>query len=230
MRIAKVITFSTATALALAIATAPALARLSEAQRLQRAAQTLRDLSEAPDKGIPDDLMQKAECIGVFPGVAKGAFVLGGEGGRGVFTCRQSDSTMGAPAFFTLGGGSVGWQAGGQSTDLVFLVMNPQGTSHLLKSRVTIGANASAAAGPVGRRAVAATDGQLHAQILSWSRSRGIFVGASLDGTVLKPDKKANARYYGSSTSAQNILFGHAVSAPDNARSFLSTANRLARR
>src|SRR5207249_720774 len=114
----------------------------AEARRLASAENALRDIRLAPDKGIPEDVIQKAECIGVFPGVTKAAFVVGGEYGHGVFTCRQKDGTMSAPAFFTLGGGSVGWQVGGQSADLVLVVMNPEGTNHLLKDHFALGADA----------------------------------------------------------------------------------------
>jgi lipid-binding SYLF domain-containing protein len=167
------------------------------------------------------DLLAKAECVGVFPGVKKGAFIVGGEFGRGVFTCRQTDGTMGAPAFFTIGGPSLGWQWGGQETDLVLLIMNKDGVNHLLQDKFTIGGEASAAVGPVGRTAQAGTDAQLQAQILSWSRSRGAFVGASLEGIVVKPNVEAIEGFYGKPVSAREILVENAVSVPAAARSYV---------
>src|SRR6266704_5527962 len=136
-------------------------------QKIHQAEAVLKMSATAPDKGIPRGLLQRAECIGVFPGVKKGAFVVGGEFGRGVFTCRKADGSMGAPAFFTMGGPSVGWQFGGQSADLVLLIMNETGVRHLLSDKFTIGGQGAAVAGPVGRTAQAATDLQLHAQIIS---------------------------------------------------------------
>jgi len=215
--------------MAILIAIAPAYARSSEAKKLRDAQMVIKQVVSAPDRNIPEDLLDKAECVGVFPGVAKGAFVVGGEYGRGVFTCRHSYGSMGAPAFFTMGGGSVGWQAGGQSSDLVLLVMNRGGVNRLLKDRFTIGGDAAAVAGPVGRRVQAATDAQLHAQILAWSRSRGAFLGASLTGTVIKPDRKANERFYGRRVTARQILVEHDVSVPEAARPFVTTVTRHAR-
>jgi SH3 domain-containing YSC84-like protein 1 len=184
----------------------------------------------APDKRIPEELLERAECIGVFPGVKKAAFVVGGEFGRGVFTCRQKNGKMGAPAFFTMGGPSLGWQFGGQSADLVLLIMNENGVRHLLEDKFTLGGQAAAVAGPVGRTAQAATDLQLHAEILSWSRSRGIFLGASLDGVVIKPNKEGIRNFYGRSMTARDILVDHKAEAPQAARSFVKTANEYSRR
>src|SRR5437867_10723253 len=167
----------------------PAFAHDSKEVNLRRRAdEALRMTVTAPDRGIPKELLEKAECVGVFPGVKKGAFVVGGEYGHGVFTCRQKNGSMGAPALFTIGGGSVGWQFGGESADLVLLVMNQGGLNHMLKDRFTLGGEATAVAGPVGRTVKAATDAELRGGILSWSRSRGVFLGASLVGTVITPD------------------------------------------
>src|SRR5580765_5709882 len=146
-------------------------------EKLQKAEQVLRASLGAPDRGIPREALEKAECVGVFPDVAKGAFIVGGQGGTGVFTCRDASGKMGAPAFFKIGGGSVGWQFGGEQTDLVLLIMNEDGMQHILGDKFTIGAEASATAGPVGRTLKAATDAQLRAQILAWSRSQGAFLG-----------------------------------------------------
>jgi lipid-binding SYLF domain-containing protein len=200
------------------------------AEKLQDAEEVLTAALTAPDKGIPKDLLGKAECVGVFPELKKGAIVIGAEFGRGVFTCRDSAGRMGAPAFFTMGGGSVGWQFGGQETDVVLLIMNKNGVEHLLEDKFAIGGEASAVAGPVGRTAQAATDAQLHAQILSWSRARGAFVGASLEGTVIKPDKDANAAFYGKPVSARDLLVTNTMSVPGAAKSFVDKTNGYAMR
>lgn len=214
-------------------AVSPALAhatRKKEVKQVKAAEEVLRLSVTAPDRRIPQDLLEKAECIGVFPGVKKGAFVVGGEFGHGVFTCREKDGSMGAPAFFTMGGPSIGWQFGGQSADLVLLIMNETGVRHLLSDKFTIGGQGAAVAGPVGRTARAATDLQLHAQILSWSRSRGLFLGASLDGVVIKPNKDATERFYGQPLTARQILVNHQAETPMEAKSFVTKANEYSRR
>ncbi|MGH9868572.1 MAG: lipid-binding SYLF domain-containing protein [Candidatus Polarisedimenticolia bacterium] len=211
----------------------PAVADLesdNEKEKLQKSQQVLTASVTAPDKGIPKDLLEKAECIGVFPDVKKAAFVVGGEWGRGVFTCRQKDGTMGAPAFFTMGGPSVGWQIGAEEADLILLIMNQEGVKKLLQDKFTIGVEGSAAAGPVGRTAQAGTDLQLHAQILSWSRSRGLFAGASLEGIVMKPNNKATEDFYGKPLDAKSILVDQSVPVPQGAKSFVATANQHAKR
>jgi SH3 domain-containing YSC84-like protein 1 len=175
-------------------------------------------LASAPDKGIPQELLAKAECILVFPNVTKAAFIVGGKGGHGVASCRQPDGTMGSTAFYTIGGGSIGWQAGIQQADLVMLVMNEGGMNHLLSDKFTIGGEATATAGPVGRTAQASTDAQMHAQILSWSRSQGLFLGAALDGSVVKPNKDANERLYGEITTGKEILVDSKLAVPSSAR------------
>jgi SH3 domain-containing YSC84-like protein 1 len=202
----------------------------SEAKTLDRAREVIREAVEAPDRGIPKELLERAECVGVFPDVAKGAFVVGGEFGRGVFTCREESGNLGAPAFFTIGGASFGWQFGGQEADLVLLVMNRKGMDHLLKDNFALGAEASATAGPLGRTAKAATDAQLQAEILSWSRSQGAFLGVSLNGTVIKPHEQANARFYGHEASAREILAQSKFHAPAAAKGFLTTANVYSKR
>jgi lipid-binding SYLF domain-containing protein len=201
-----------------------------ELQKIHDAEAVLRASATAPDKGIPRNLLERAECIGVFPGVTKAAFVVGGEFGRGVFTCRQKNGTMGAPAFFTLGGGSFGWQFGGQQADLVLLIMNENGVKHLLQDKFTLGGEASAVAGPVGRTAQGSTDAQMHAEILSWSRSRGVFLGASLEGVVIKPNQSAIEEFYGKPVTANDILVAQIVPAPDAARSFVKTASEFSKR
>lgn len=194
-----------------------------EARILRDASKVVNTLVATPDGSIPQDLLEAAECIGVFPAVKKGAFIVGGEHGRGVVSCRDADGRMGAPAFYSLGGASFGLQAGGSSTDIVFLVMNPDGIEHLVADRFTIGAEAAAAAGPVGRRAQAATDAQMNAQILSWSRSRGLFAGLMLNGAVVQPSEDANARLYGGTTSARDILVQHEKQVPVAASQFVRT-------
>lgn len=198
--------------------------------KLQRAESVIKAALESPDRGIPRELLERAECVGVFPDVKKGAFIVGGQGGRGVFTCRDKSGEMGAPAFFRLGGGSVGWQFGGQEADVVLLVMNQDGMKHLLKDRFSLGGEASATAGPVGREAKAATDAQLHAQILSWSRSQGLFLGAALSGTVISPDVEANYRFYGKDGTASAILVEHETRVPKESRAFVELLNRHAER
>ena len=201
-----------------------------EIQKIHDAEEVLRLSTTAPDKGIPRRLLERAECIGVFPGLTKAAFVVGGQFGRGVFTCRQKNGTMGAPAFFTIGGGSFGWQFGGEQADLVLLIMNENGVKHLLQDKFTLGGEASAVAGPVGRTAEAATDAQAHAEILSWSRSRGIFLGASLQGAVIKPNASATERFYGKPVTAADILVAQSVPAPEAAQSFVKTATEFSKR
>ena len=200
------------------------VARIHESEAVLKAAVT------APDKGIPKELLEKAECIGVFPGLTKGAFVVGGEYGRGVFTCRRKDGSMGAPAFFSIGGGSIGWQFGGEQADVVLLIMNEGGVKRLLQDKFTFGGEASAVAGPVGRTAQAATDAQMHAEILSWSRSRGVFLGISLDGQVIRQNAKATEGFYGRPLTAQEILVAQDVAPPEAARSFVREATECSRR
>ena len=200
-----------------------------QVEMIRESEQVLREAVTAPDNHIPRELLERAECIGVFPEVKKGAFMVGGEFGRGLFTCRQDDGSMSAPAFFKIGGPSFGWQFGGQSADIVLLIMNESGVRHLLEDKFTIGGNASAVAGPVGRTARAATDIQLHAQILSWSRSRGAFLGVSLDGVVIKPSQDSIQAYYGEPLTASDILIDNQVEPPESALSFIETANQYVR-
>ncbi|HEX6850270.1 MAG TPA: lipid-binding SYLF domain-containing protein [Candidatus Polarisedimenticolaceae bacterium] len=204
--------------------------RGAEQERLQKAESVVKAALESPDKGIPRELLERAECVGVFPDVKKAAFIVGGQGGRGIFTCRDEDGELGAPAFFKLAGGSVGWQFGGQEADVVLLIMNRDGMKNLLQDKFAIGGEASATAGPVGRDAKAATDAQLQAQMLSWSRSQGLFLGASLSGSVIRPDAEANAKYYGKEVTANGILVKHEVRVPRESRPFVSLLNKIADR
>jgi len=221
-----------AAALLLSLSLAPAVAdeKIHDTGILNEAKVVIEQSVAAPDKGIPKELFERAECVGVFPGLKKAAFVVGGEFGRGVFTCRQQDGSMGSPVFFTVGGASVGWQFGGQEADVILLIMNNNGVTHLLKDRFTIGGEATATAGPIGRTAQAATDAQLHAQILSWSRSRGVFLGAALEGTVVRPDADANKRLYGKGMPPKDILLSHAAGIPKDALAFVTTASKFSQR
>lgn len=205
------------------VAAAPAK---KDVRMLREASAVVSTLMATPDRSIPEDLLRDAECIGVFPGVKKGAFIVGGEYGRGLVSCRAADGRMNAPAFYSIGGGSIGFQIGGSSTDVVFLVMNQDGMKHLVSDRFTIGGEASAAAGPVGRTAHAKTDAQMQAQILSWSRSRGLFAGASLNGAVVQPSEDANERLYGAETSARTILIAHDKQVPAAAKSFVQVIRK----
>jgi len=213
---------SLALLLALPAAAATGLIK-SDETTLKDSVVVLDALTSAPDKGIPKDLLSKAECILVFPNVTKAAFIVGGKGGHGVASCRQPDGTMGSAAFYTIGGGSIGWQAGVQQADVVMLVMNESGMNHLLSDKFTIGGEATATAGPVGRTAQASTDAQMHAQILSWSRSQGLFLGAALDGSVVKPNKDANERLYGQATTGKEILVDSKVAVPSSARAVVDS-------
>jgi lipid-binding SYLF domain-containing protein len=212
----------TFTAIGCFVATAT-FAELSkdEVTRLREGAAILTELRGSPDKGIPEDLWKRAECVLVIPSVKKAAFIVGGEYGSGVMSCRMS-TAWSNPVFMQLAKGSWGLQIGGQSTDLVLLVMNRRGLDKLLEDKVSLGADASLAAGPVGRSASAATDAQLHAEILSYSRSSGLFAGIDLSGGVLRPDKEADERAYGPAVHAREVVSGERrFPAPPAATPFL---------
>ena len=178
-------------------------------QRLQSANAALKELMGAPDKGIPRDLFEKARCAVIVPGLKKGAFIVGGEYGRGFASCRTARGRWTAPAAVRIEGGSWGLQIGGSSTDVLILVMNEGGMKHLLGDKFTIGGDATGAAGPVGRQLSAQTDVELRAEILSWSRSRGLFAGISLDGSTLRSDKSENEKIYGTRITNHEILMGN---------------------
>jgi len=188
-------------------------------ERLTEATSVLSEVMQTPDKGIPQDLLGRAECVIVVPNLKKAAFVVGGEYGKGFAECRNtSGAGWGAPAAVKLEGGSVGFQIGGSSTDLILLVMNRHGMDQLMRDKFTLGADASLAAGPVGRTAAAQTDARLDAEILAWSRSKGLFAGVSLKGAVLRPDEKENAELYGHAMTNKDILAG-SMTTPANAKS-----------
>lgn len=216
--------FAVLTALAMG---ATVLAQGKEEDRLRACSTVLREILNVPDD-IPKDLLDKAECVIVFPGVKKFAVGIGGSYGRGAITCRTGDNYTGpwsAPAMFALEGGSIGFQLGGQSTDFVLLVMNDRGADSVLGSKVKLGADATAAAGPKGRSAAAATDIVMQAEMLSYSRSRGLFAGVSLEGSTLRPDNDADALVYGRAIEARDIVKG-AVPVPASAKSMIDVLNR----
>jgi SH3 domain-containing YSC84-like protein 1 len=190
-----------------------------EISQSEKAARVFREIMDTPDKGIPQDLLENAECVAVFPSVIKAGFIFGGRGGRGVASCRKARGWS-APAFFNLGGGSFGLQIGAQSTDFVLLFMNKDGLNSLLSNEFTLGGDASVAAGPVGRQAGASTDLKLNAQILSYSRSKGLFAGLELKGVVIKPDKDDMRDVYGEGVTAKEVLKDNKVTAPVVVRAF----------
>jgi len=195
----------------------PTFAETKEGERLTSSYDVMKAVLDMPDKGIPKDLLNKAECVVIFPSVKKGAFVVGASYGRGVMTCRSGANFRGlwsAPAFFALEGGSFGLQIGGQATDFVLLIMNEQGAKSVMTSKVKLGGDASVAAGPVGRATSAETDIVMKAQILSWSRNRGVFAGVSLEGSTLRSDDDANKNLYGKDLNAKQIILQGAVKTP----------------
>ena len=202
-----------------------------EVERTREAIAVLQDLTKTPDEGIPSHLLARAEAIVVIPSLVKGGFVVGAKHGRGVMSVRDASGAWSSPAYMKVSGGSIGWQIGVQSTDLVLLVMNRSGVEDLLKDRFTIGGNLSVAAGPVGRSADAATDAKLSSQILAYSRTKGLFAGASLEGAALHEDDDANAAMYGPESTARTILAASPTAAvPDVAKQWRDTLQRLAAR
>jgi lipid-binding SYLF domain-containing protein len=199
-----------------------------EADRLENCGTVLKEIMEIPDD-IPQDLIDKAECIIVYPSVLKGAFVVGGSYGRGAMTCRSGEHFTGpwsAPTMMALEGASVGFQIGGQATDFVLLVMNPRGARSILSSKVKLGADASAAAGPKGRNAEASTDVTMRAEVLSYSRARGLFAGISLAGSTVRPDNGANEDVYGKKIAAKDIVFKGEVRVPSSAQTWIAYLNK----
>jgi SH3 domain-containing YSC84-like protein 1 len=199
-------------------------------KRLNAAADVLSEILGAPDKGIPQDLLDKAACAVIVPGVKKGAFIVGAKYGRGFIVCRRkSGRDWSAPGGVIVEGGSVGFQIGGSETDVIMLVMNEGAINKLLSSKFTIGGDASVAAGPVGRTSSAETDAQLHAQILTYSRARGLFAGVSLQGATLRPDDDANKDMYGKRMSNQEVVLG-SVDPPASAARLIAELNRHSNR
>jgi len=196
-------------------------------ERLDRSAQVVREIMSAPDKGVPQDLLDKAVCVGVVPAEKKFAFGVGGSYGRGALVCRRGGTgAWGGPSMIIMSGGSFGFQIGGESTDVLFIVMNPDGARKLIQDSVKLGADASVAGGPVGRSSAGATDLQMHAEILSYSRARGLFAGVSLSGALLKQDKEGDRLLYGREISARDILLRSEVRAPEAAAALDATLTR----
>jgi len=199
--------------------TALAKGESREAERLQKAAEVITEVMGTPEKGIPRDLLNKAVCVGIIPSEKKLALGVGGSFGRGALVCRRGgNGPWGAPSMFTVGGANIGFQLGGQATDFVLVVMNAKGAKKLVQSQIKLGADASVAGGPVGRSAEGATDVQMQAEILTYSRSRGLFAGLSLDGQVVKQDNDGNERLYGRKVDPKDILFKGTVGTPAAAR------------
>lgn len=205
----------------------------AEAERLRKSAEVLDEIMAAPDESVPSDLLARAECVLVIPNMKKGAIGIGGTYGRGAVSCRSGASQAGPwgpPSMITIGGGSFGLQLGGQSTDVVMLIINRKGMEHLLKSQFTIGGDATAAAGPKGRSAAAATDATMGAEILTYARSKGLFAGISLQGTVVRPDEEANRRLYGRAVTAKEVLEEGALKTPAAAQPFIAALEKYAPR
>jgi lipid-binding SYLF domain-containing protein len=206
----------------------PVFGQDKEADRVMSAGTVISEIMNVPDD-IPQSVIDKADCVVVLPSVLKAAFIVGGSYGRGVLSCRSGRHFRGpwsAPSMMALEGASVGFQLGGQATDFVLLLMSPTSAANILKSKVKIGGDASAAAGPVGRNASAETDVTMRAQILSYSRARGLFAGVSLSGSTLRPDNDGNKKLYGKDVTAEAIVFDKAVPAPPSAAKLLRTLNK----
>jgi lipid-binding SYLF domain-containing protein len=211
------------------IATAPLFAENNKEQkRLENSGVVMQEIMNTPED-IPQEVIDKAECVIVFPSVLKAAFVVGASYGRGAMVCRTGKNfrgPWGAPAMYALEGGSVGFQIGGQATDLVLLIMNNRGASSILDSKVKLGGDASVAAGPVGRDAAANTDAYMRAEILSYSRSRGLFAGISLEGSTLRPDDDATADVYGRKFTARQIVIDGEAKVPPSGRLLVSVLQK----
>jgi SH3 domain-containing YSC84-like protein 1 len=196
--------------------------RSDEVKRMGRATDVFQEIMKTPDKGIPGDLLDKAECVAIVPGLKKGGLGLGGKYGKGVVMCRKRDRSWTAPSFISIEGGSIGLQIGFEQIDVVMLIMNRDGVTKLIGDKFTIGADASAAAGPVGRQAAAQTNIRLDAEILTYSRAKGLFAGISLDGATLRQDKDNIRDFYGKDIDARTILLDGTVPMPAEARSLAS--------
>lgn len=195
-------------------------------KRINESAAVFQEINATPDKGIPQDLLEKAKCVGIVPNLKRAGFIVGGKYGKGVLVCRASNGRgWTGPSTIRVEGGSVGFQIGAGETDLVFVVMNERGMNKLMDDKFTVGGDASAMAGPVGRSAEAQTDAMMHAEILSWSRSRGAFAGIALTGATLRPDKEDNEAIYGNGVTQHEILLGK-VRPPAAADALYSALNR----
>jgi lipid-binding SYLF domain-containing protein len=214
----------------LAILASGLLVAADTSKRLTSSAEVFQEIMETADRAIPQKLLDKAECIIVVPGMLKGAFVVGGKYGRGFVVCRREAAGWGPPAGIRVEGGSFGLQIGGAETDVIMLVMNPRGVNRLSMSKFTLGADASAAAGPVGRQATAETDALLTAEILTWSRSRGVFAGLSLSGATLRPDKNTNSEMYQQSSWGIKEIVSSGLETPEAGRKLLELLNKYSAR
>jgi lipid-binding SYLF domain-containing protein len=214
-----------------ALAVAPLLAADKESvKRLEESAAVFSEVMATPDKGIPQEMLENAHCIVIVPGLKTAAFVFGGKYGKGYLSCRNKGASgWSAPATVRIEGGSVGFQIGGSQTDLIMLVMNERGADKLLSSKFTLGAEGSVAAGPVGRTATAQTDAQMHAEILSWSRSQGLFAGLALEGATLRQDQDDNVKLYGRKLQNREIVTS-GMAAPKSAAKLLNLLNKYSAR
>ena len=206
----------------------PVYGQKKEQERVENAGTVMQEILKAPDS-IPQSVLDKADCVVVLPSVVKAAFIVGGSYGRGVMTCRSGKTfhgKWGAPTMMALEGGSAGLQIGGEATDFILLLMNSRAASSILSSKVKLGGDASAAAGPVGRTASAETDVTMRADILSYSRARGAFAGISLEGSTLRPDNDANKHLYGQQLEAKDIVLNGKVKAPPSAATLISTLDK----
>jgi lipid-binding SYLF domain-containing protein len=202
----------------------------SAKERLQTASTVLSEIMAAPDKGIPKELLEKAQCIVIVPGLKKGAFVVGAKYGKGFMSCRRTAGVgWSAPASMRVEGGSFGFQIGGAETDAIMLVMNERGATKLMESKFTLGADASVAAGPVGRTSTANTDAKLHAEILTYSRSRGAFAGVALDGATLRPDGEGNKELYGNKDLSSQQIVMKTTKIPASGRPLIAQLNKYSR-
>jgi len=209
----------------------PAFAQGHEDRRLQRSAEILQEIMKTPEKGIPQDLLNKSVCVAIVPSYKKVAFGFGASGGKGEMICRRDgDGPWGGPSMFTMGGGSFGLQIGGSATDIVLIVMSAKGAKKLMGNKTQLGADASAAGGPVGRTSQAATDLQMHAEILTYSRARGLFAGISLQGAYMKTDGDANQRLYGRKLAPKEICLQGAGGIPAPARELHAELTRISPR
>lgn len=203
--------------------------RAKEVERLKNSTEVFQDVMKIPEKAIPDNLLSKAECLVIVPSLKKAGFVVGGHYGRGIVTCRGAHRQWGPPSMLTMGGGSFGFQIGGQAIDVLMLIMNRKGRNFLLHDKFTVGGDVSAAAGPVGLAASAETNAAMQAEILTYSRARGLFAGVTLKGAVVKPDVDGNRDLYGREIEASNILDGKAPTPPE-ARPLLSALSKYKQR
>ncbi len=196
-------------------------------KRIRESATVLSEIMNAKDKGIPDDLLDRARCVGIVPGLKRAGFIVGAKYGKGIVSCRTSSGRWSAPSTIRIEGGSIGLQIGAGETDVVFIVQNERGEEKLMKDKFTIGADASAMAGPVGRSAEAQTDALMHAEILGYSRSRGVFAGVALEGATLRPDNEDNRKIYGRDVTQEEVLHGK-VPPPPSAQPLYDLLNRYA--